>query len=704
MILAANMCALNAQLVINEVSQGPSGNKEYVELLVIGTPVCGGSNTVDLRGWIIDDNNSWHGVGSGTGIAAGHVRFANISQWANVKIGTLILIYNDADKSPATTALTADSTDANSDCVYILPIGSSLLDKNTTLPANAGSMTTYNVAGTPYSAAGTFGALSMANGGDAFHTVSPANYTAAYHSIGWGTANLALTVYFTSNQGGNVIYMANTVDNDPFNSANYVDISATTNETPGAANNAANAAWIAALNNNCLPFTAPTVSINTPAALTCTSTYVVLTAVTNTLGATYTWSADLANTNTDTVGAAGNYSVTITDAGGACTASASVVVNQDIVAPSVTINSPGAVNCNGSPDTIIATSTTAGATFTWQDNSTLPQLIITSSGTYSVTVTNPVNGCTSSSSVTVNPSVGLTLQLSKTDATCGENNGTATVTLTTGNASSYLWNNNQATASLINLAPGTYSVSVTGDAGCNGTASITINSASTTPAIITANKTNLCNGDTAFICAPNLFSAYVWNTGETSACITTTLGGNYYVTVTENGNCTSTSNPIAIKVKPIPTASVYVTGDSLIAYNAVSYQWYFDNSPIQGATNAVYVANTIGNYAVLITDTNGCTALSNPITITTTGLSDFEAELGLSVYPNPNQTGIWNIITTDKLLAATIRVYDAKGSLVFADKISNNTTVLNLNISAGVYVLHLENELNAVTRKLIRTE
>ena len=52
-----------AQLIINELSQGASGTKEYVELLVTGTPVCGGTNTVDLRGWIIDDNNSWHASG-----------------------------------------------------------------------------------------------------------------------------------------------------------------------------------------------------------------------------------------------------------------------------------------------------------------------------------------------------------------------------------------------------------------------------------------------------------------------------------------------------------------------------------------------------------------------------------------------------------------------------------------------------------------
>ncbi|MBL4654589.1 MAG: hypothetical protein JKY33_02035, partial [Bacteroidia bacterium] len=54
-----------AQLVINEVSQGPSATKEYIELVVTGAtnspPACGTvSQCVDLRHWLIDDNNGWH--------------------------------------------------------------------------------------------------------------------------------------------------------------------------------------------------------------------------------------------------------------------------------------------------------------------------------------------------------------------------------------------------------------------------------------------------------------------------------------------------------------------------------------------------------------------------------------------------------------------------------------------------------------------
>jgi hypothetical protein len=87
--------AYNQTLIINEVSQGPSGSKEYVEFLVIPTSTTQNCQTcMDLRGWIIDDNNGYFSNGntSGTGVAAGAVRFSNDAIWSCIPFGTLIVI------------------------------------------------------------------------------------------------------------------------------------------------------------------------------------------------------------------------------------------------------------------------------------------------------------------------------------------------------------------------------------------------------------------------------------------------------------------------------------------------------------------------------------------------------------------------------------------------------------------------------------
>ena len=92
----SNVCVLSQTLVINEISQGPSGSKEYVEFLVVPTgainPCQPNANCLDLRGWIFDDNNSYFTPGStsGVGLAQGSLRFSNSAFWSCIPVGTLI--------------------------------------------------------------------------------------------------------------------------------------------------------------------------------------------------------------------------------------------------------------------------------------------------------------------------------------------------------------------------------------------------------------------------------------------------------------------------------------------------------------------------------------------------------------------------------------------------------------------------------------
>lgn len=617
--------AAHAQLIINELSQGPATNKEYVELLVTGTPSCGGANTVDLRGWVIDDNNSWHASGSGTGIAGGHVRFDSIANWANVKIGSLIVIYNDADTSGSIHALTIDSTDANSDYVYVMPVTCSYLQKNVTLPASNGNMTTYGVAGTPYSATGTWTVLGMANSGDAFHTVSPANYTTSYFAVGWGNNSTDVDVYYSVAQGNKVIYMTNAVSNDPFDAANFVDTVAT-QETPGAPNNAANAAWINGMTNNGQPFVAPNVTFNNPAPLTC-----------------------------------GNSSTVIT-----------------------------------------ASSTTNGATFIWSNGTVGANNTVTAGGTYRVTVSNASNTCSTVDSVTITQSSGLGLSIAATNTTCGGVNGSAAVTITSGTATGYLWNTGGTSDTIANASAGTYTVTVTGTGGCTATASVTVSASSGNSVAITADKTIFCPGDTAQICAPAGHQSYLWNNGATTNCINATGAGNYYVTVTDNGTCTAASNAIAIAVYQQPPVSISVNGDTLNAYNSVGYQWYFNNDEIIGADEDIYVAEQSGSYTVLVTDTNGCTSLSNAVIVNVTGINDVVVGSEWSVYPNPNAVGAWQLVVGSYLIGEEVELTDATGKLVWKSIISNQKSAIELNVAKGIYLLKISSGKSIATKKLIK--
>lgn len=605
----------NAQLIINEVSQGVS-NGEYVELLVTGTPTCGGSNTVDIRGWIIDDNNSWHATGSGTGIAGGHVRFDSIAQWANVKIGSLIVVYDNANIS----SFTNDISDSNNDQVYIVPVSSSVLQKNTTLPASGGSMTTYATA-TTYSGTGVWGILGMANGGDAFHTVSPANYAAAYHAIGWGNNSNNIDIYFSADQGGKVIYMANLVDNDPYNQANYIDTAIAVGETPGAANNSANAAWIASLRQ-------------TPAA------------------------------------------------------------------PAVTLTNPNPLSCSNSTTVLIASTQTPGATYLWSTGTTTANDTVSTSGTYYVTVSDASGTCNTVDSITITASATLDISVSSTPTTCGGTNGSATVTLNTGTATGYLWNNTGNTATISGLAAGNYSVTVTGNGNCSASASVTVSSSNGgTPVNITAGQTSFCAFDSTSICAPDNYT-YLWNTGAITKCITVKQAGNYYVTVTDANNCTATSNTVAISVLPAPPVSISVNGDTLTSYNASGYQWYRDGVLIPGATSATYVTTQGGSYTVVVTGVNGCTAQSLPVVVT--GIDAITLQQQFSIYPNPLTGNNWTIEAGKDLMGARYSIFDNNGRLVYTSEIAGPKTTVDADMARGVYWLKVSSGATTFTTKLVK--
>lgn len=237
-ILVLQGTSVWSQLAINEFSNGPNGAKEFYELVVVGSP----GSFQDLRGWLIDDHSGFFGCGSGNGIATGHVRLAQHTNWACVPTGSLIVLYNNGDPNPALT-LANDPTDANNDRVYILPISSSpYLEMNTGIPSSSSC----NAYGGPYGAPTSWIPLALGNGGDAAQTIDPANTAAPYHAVGYGSIGMPLpSVYFSGSGSGDNYSFINATSNDWNLQANWAIGSASTTDSPGQPNSTANQTWLA---------------------------------------------------------------------------------------------------------------------------------------------------------------------------------------------------------------------------------------------------------------------------------------------------------------------------------------------------------------------------------------------------------------------------------------------------------------------------
>ncbi len=591
-LLIISALSVKAQLIINEVSQGASGAKEYVEFVVAGTPDCVAS-CVDLRGWIIDDNNGWYGMGTNTGIAPGCIRFSNATQWACVKIGAIILVYNDNDVNPLIPP--DDPTDANGDCIFILPVSSGLFERNTTQPSSSTSPS-YN--GLTFTPGGTWSVIGMRNAGDAIHTVAPSNLNNAFHSVGWGD-NSGTHIYFSGSAAGRVYYFGNSVNNDPFNQNNWIDTDAgTPAETPGAPNNAANTTWIQSMSNNCQPFTGITAEITGNTEI-CAGEGTTLSVISS--GNTYLWSNGATTQSIEVILIANaQYSVTVTQ--GSCVASDTVAV---------TVNQFPAANAGNNVsiclgDSVLLTAT-GGSTYLWSNGANTSNTMVAPivSTTYSVTVSD--NGCEATDNVTVTVNALPNVSAGNDVSIClGDD-----VTLTATGAVQYSWSNGESTAS-ITVSPSTttdYVVTGFNAANCSASDTITIIVGTVLQAQVSGNTT-ICEGDSTTLTVTG-GSIFLWNTGATTASIKVSPSESttYSVTATGNSGCADTID-VALIVHPKPQLInwqnfIAVCIGQSVAFNLnenYTYQW--SNGLTASAWNFSPQSDT--SLQVIFTNTFGC--------------------------------------------------------------------------------------------------
>lgn len=165
-------------LIINEISNGTSGTKEFIEFLVVGS-TSQPTGLVDIRNWVFDDNNGDFEASTGAGVAAGHYRFTNLTPL--IPIGSLIVVYNNDDVND--NMISDDPLDSNNDFVYVFPINSMYLERCTGSPSSTIG-TSYTPCTYSSTATQTWNSVGLRNGGDAAQIRKP-DYS-FYHGFSYG--------------------------------------------------------------------------------------------------------------------------------------------------------------------------------------------------------------------------------------------------------------------------------------------------------------------------------------------------------------------------------------------------------------------------------------------------------------------------------------------------------------------------------------
>lgn len=191
---------------------------------------------------------------------------------------------------------------------------------------------------------------------------------------------------------------------------------------------------------------------------------------------------------------------------------------------------------------------------------------------------------------------------------------------------SYQWSNGQTGENASNLPVGTYTVTVTDQAGASATASRTLTQPAALVVQLTASNIISCNIPTASVVASVTGGVspyqYEWSNGNFGENITVGAPGLYIVTITDANACTKTGQvnvvsdvipPAAQAAAPGPIScsvrQMQITGAGSSQGQNFQYIWTTnDGNILQGQNSLTPLIDAAGTYTLLVTNvSNGCT-------------------------------------------------------------------------------------------------
>ena len=219
---------------------------------------------------------------------------------------------------------------------------------------------------------------------------------------------------------------------------------------------------------------------------------------------------------------------------------------------------------------------------------------------------------------------------------------------------------------------------------------------------------SICSGSTGtwYIAAVDEAVSYTWqlpagwtgsSTGDTITLTAGSTGG--VISVRANGTCdTGLAQTLDVYIYPDPVPAITVHSDTLGTSMPFStYQWYRNDTLIQGETGATHVVTKNGVYTVVVTDAHGCTGTSDPYPISNVHVSAVGAAPAIAVYPNPARDVVH--ISSRIPVQAAVRSMDGKLLL------QHDAGAIDIGgLPAGLYILQVKDGRGRVlhTEKLVK--
>lgn len=424
----------------------------------------------------------------------------------------------------------------------------------------------------------------------------------------------------------------------------------------------------------------------------------------------YNWS-DGQQAKAVTVGATGNYFLTVTDQNG-CTSltSNTIVVTANPVPAKPTIAVSGPLTfCADRNVTLTAPENTA---YVWSSGQQTRAVSINQSGNYVVRTRNQF-GCTSAESdavtVRVNPLPPTPTVTAGGPTTFCEGNR---VTLNAASPLDVVWASGQPDKTITVSTAGNYAVQARDQNGCLSPYSpiiaVRVNPLPPTPVIRSSRPSTICEGDRITLRVDGPYTVF-WNTGDSTTSITTGRAGTYSARIRDVNGCISAqAGTLAVETRPLPPAPTInqigtYTLQAISSTNGTEFRWRRGSDSL--ATQAGIVkANQTGTYtarsSIVYSPVLTCFSVpSAPFSFTID-----ESNQGLSIYPNPNPDKTVLLETQQNLSNATVTVYSLTGRTVATYRVPlfDERKQLELTgLSSGMYILRVQAADFDVSKRLL---
>lgn len=284
-------------------------------------------------------------------------------------------------------------------------------------------------------------------------------------------------------------------------------------------------------------------------------------------GATYTWE----NTNTSIgLGSSGSgqvptWTVPSNTTGSSISGTITVTAILDPSCPGVqdvftvtiyptpdytySLNPSSGISCVSPTADINGTVFPNGSNITWTGPGILSgqgtgNITVNTPGSYSITMTDPGTGCTSTETIQMDPPATINIASATIqNVTCaGAANGVISIITDNSSGVSYTWTPNAGSAASVNnLSPGIYTVTVTNEDLCTDDSSFVVTEPAPIIVAMIDSVGSECGEANGYLTVSATGGqggfSYAWNNGANGSTIIGIDEGNYTVTVTDLSGC-----------------------------------------------------------------------------------------------------------------------------------------------------------------------